>query len=357
MSSARGLSAASRELAGPSGLLTSSPLRPGPQHGVANARAGCGSLAFSTRPPCSSSAVRRWRGGATRGFPFARAWGRVDQCPALVAFASPSETRSVSRCPGSLPPTAPALRPSLSPSALRGLLSWGCQSPPLHRHGCLVSTPSGPAAPRSCRPVRSRGNSPCDAEPPSARSCHAPGLVPPLPFLPAPAACSTWHCSGLLHPETDPGVRHVSGRGQCPAPRPRPATSRLAVALQPFRSLRSGPAGPAAWPWRVSSRRRAPPAVAAPPCGGASPCGDGALVASRRGEHAAASYLPRWRVTLRSFSLADSCTASRGPSGSHPDRRFRPGRVRVFCDALGGDRPGGSVHRGRCPLAVARWEA
>jgi len=39
-----------------------------------------------------------------------------------------------------------------------------------------------------------------------------PGLVPPLPFLPASTVCSTWHFAGLLHPAADPGVRHVSGR-------------------------------------------------------------------------------------------------------------------------------------------------
>ena len=36
------------------------------------------------------------------------------------------------------------------------------------------------------------------------------GLVPPLPFLPASAACSAGHLSGLLHPETDHGVHQVS---------------------------------------------------------------------------------------------------------------------------------------------------
>jgi hypothetical protein len=35
--------------------------------------------------------------------------------------------------------------------------------------------------------------------------------VPSLPFLPASTVCSAWCVSGLLHPETDPGVRHVSG--------------------------------------------------------------------------------------------------------------------------------------------------
>jgi hypothetical protein len=51
------------------------------------------------------------------------------------------------------------------------------------------------------------------------------GLVPPLPFLPTSAACSTWHFSGLLHPETDHGVRHVSG-------------SRVLVASTPLLSRR-----------------------------------------------------------------------------------------------------------------------
>jgi hypothetical protein len=43
------------------------------------------------------------------------------------------------------------------------------------------------------------------------------GLVPPLPFLPAATVCSTWHFSGFLHPETDPGVRQVAGLRSLPA--------------------------------------------------------------------------------------------------------------------------------------------
>jgi len=38
-----------------------------------------------------------------------------------------------------------------------------------------------------------------------------PGLVPPLPFLPASTVCSTHCLAGLLHPAAGPGVRHVSG--------------------------------------------------------------------------------------------------------------------------------------------------
>jgi len=38
-----------------------------------------------------------------------------------------------------------------------------------------------------------------------------PGLVPPLPFLPASTVCSAQRFAGLLHPAADHGVRHVSG--------------------------------------------------------------------------------------------------------------------------------------------------
>jgi hypothetical protein len=38
-----------------------------------------------------------------------------------------------------------------------------------------------------------------------------PGLVPPLPFLPAPTVFSAPCLAGLLHPAADHGVRHVSG--------------------------------------------------------------------------------------------------------------------------------------------------
>lgn len=72
-----------------------------------------------------------------------------------------------------------------------------------------MSTPGDPAAPKSCRlPVSGetcawRGATIGPELPPS-------GLVPPLPFLPAATVFSTWHFSGFLHPETDPGVHQVS---------------------------------------------------------------------------------------------------------------------------------------------------
>jgi hypothetical protein len=130
------------------------------------------------------------------------------------------------------------------------------------------------------------------------------GLVPPLPFLPASAACSTWHFSGLLHPETDPGVRHVSGRG-----RPAWLASRSRRAAGAAWRLRSGLDRPRGLPG--PARPRGPGAV--PPEGGRR--------WSRRGEASAglsASCLPRWRITLRSFSLAGSCTASPFPRGRTP---------------------------------------
>jgi hypothetical protein len=166
------------------------------------------------------------------------------------------------------------------------------------------------------------------------------GLVPPLPFLPAATVCSTWHLSGLLHPETDPGVRHVSGRAQCASPACLPRDESLGGRAAASAAL----AGCLGRP-----RSRGP--------GAPVPEGPVALVASRRGEHAAASYPPRWRVTLRSFPLVASCTASVVLAWPHLGRRVCPGRVRVVCDALGVDRPAGPIHRGRCPLAVTRWEA
>jgi hypothetical protein len=46
-----------------------------------------------------------------------------------------------------------------------------------------------------------------------------PGLVPPLPFLPAPTVYSAPCLAGLLHPAADHGVRHVSGSNVVTLPR------------------------------------------------------------------------------------------------------------------------------------------
>ena len=123
------------------------------------------------------------------------------------------------------------------------------------------------------------------------------GLVPPLPFLPAATVCSTWHFSGLLHPETDPGVRQVAGRWG-PLARPgvsgwRPESLAVHTSIPPSprgswcRHCHPGP--------RSIVRRRM----------GAGPVWRGELKASFNHSH--------WRSTLRSFPLAFSSAASSAP--------------------------------------------
>jgi len=83
-------------------------------------------------------------------------------------------------------------------SRFKKLLSWGCQSPPLHRHLWFASTPSV-----SCIPKNTQSTF-------GTRLLHLT-LVPPLPFLPASTVYSAHQTTGLLHPAADHGVRHVSG--------------------------------------------------------------------------------------------------------------------------------------------------
>jgi hypothetical protein len=47
--------------------------------------------------------------------------------------------------------------------------------------------------------------------PPFGPELPRSGRVPPLPFFPTSAVCSTRHPAGLLHPASGHGVRHVSG--------------------------------------------------------------------------------------------------------------------------------------------------
>ena len=146
------------------------------------------------------------------------------------------------------------------------------------------------------------------------------GLVPPLPFLPASAVCSAGHLSGLLHPETDHGVRQVSEPLCSALPSHRPSVSR-----------------PSRLPWSSSLPRSAGPAGSARPFPGVwSPCGGRLPLGHRRlpfrvalGSAAASTNarVPRgglsrsllgrwprrkhlvhslWRVTLRSLPLACS---------------------------------------------------
>jgi hypothetical protein len=114
-----------------------------------------------------------------------------------------------------------------------------------------------------------------------------------------------------------------------------PGTSQVCCTLKPILGFATFQAlGTDSLPWRFRWADKPPFGCAAacaspkgrpgrpPPRGpGAlAPEGAAALVASRRGELAAASSLPLWRKTLRSFSLADSRSASTGPAGPHPDR-------------------------------------
>ena len=100
--------------------------------------------------------------------------------PALVTFASPSETLSGVRCPlilsvGVCRPCGKRLPFVLDLGSSHGVVI----DLPLHRYRRLVSTPSGPAAPKSCRGADLRGDLPSDAEPPLARSCHLPDSFRP----------------------------------------------------------------------------------------------------------------------------------------------------------------------------------
>jgi hypothetical protein len=182
-------------------------------------------------------------------------WGRVDQWPGprdlrlsfgdSIRFALPV---------GPAPRTWLAGWPSVVRLAGPGLLSWGCHrsAPPsasvpgVHSQWsrCSEELPRGRPPRRSS--VR-RGATFGPELPPSE-------LVPPLPFLPAATVCSTWHFSGLLHPETDHGVRQVAGRRGLPGlpsasvprqaavrPHTGPSTPRGRGSASPSRSPRALP--------------------------------------------------------------------------------------------------------------------
>jgi hypothetical protein len=63
--------------------------------------------------------------------------------------------------------------------AWRGLLSWGCQRSPLHRHRHAVSTPGDAVAPKSGHPADPRGAPSGGSASPSARRCHSPDSFRP----------------------------------------------------------------------------------------------------------------------------------------------------------------------------------
>jgi len=163
------------------------------------------------------------------------------------------------------------------------------------------------------------------------------GRVPPLPFLPASTACSAWHFSGLLHPDTDHGVRHVAGSG---------SVSRFARPLAAEACRWSCPAtaspGGSAPDWRFGVILLAPESFRGRPR-----CLEARSVSL---------CLSLWRSTLRSFPLHGSCTASAGLSGRVPRVVAFPAN-RVCLVALDVGRPSSPGHRGRYPLVVARCDA
>jgi len=127
-----------------------------------------------------------------------------------------------------------------------GLLSWGCQDSPLHRHGRRASTPSHvlPKGAATFGP-----GLPC------------PGLVPSLSFLPTSTVSSARRLAGLLHPAADPGVRHVSSTHRIDVSRARPITS--SPVSPPCRghsaSTLAGRSTGASSPGRLSAARRTIP--------------------------------------------------------------------------------------------------
>ena len=229
--------------------------------------------------------------------------------PALLAFASPSKIRSISRGPVALPSGVKACfaaRPGpVWPGV--GLLSWGCQISPLHRLQHLASTPG--RRPRTAGGLRraARWRGPDFGAGPEGRCASQDaavtfgpemplsGLVPSLSFFPTSTVCSAKHLAGLLHPAADHGVRHVFGPSLARPSGlaafghlgrfgvPCGAHERRATAL-PSQQLRG-----AAF-WRAHWRR----------------CVQGGVV-------------PRWRQTLRSFPLASSRAVSPRPL---PSRRW-----------------------------------
>jgi len=255
--------------------------------------------------------------------------------PTLMTFASPSETQSGLRCPlaRSAEPGRPDDLPWLASLDL-GSSHGVVIDPPLHRHLYLVSTPSGSAAPKSCRGARLRGDARCGAEPPSARSCHLPDSFRP---------CR----SSRLRRFAPPSTSQV-----CCTLKPIMGFARLQVS-----GARSGPPS-ALGSWQATSRR---PAVPSSPRGTRS--GIVAPVAAHTSEDVLAgshrdlvggrqsSDHSHWRSTLRSFSLAFSRPASTAsPSRAPAFPAASANRV------VGGgrcvDRSGSAGHRGPCLLAV-----
>lgn len=173
--------------------------------------------------------------------------------------------------------------------------------PPLHRLGCLVSTPGGTAAPKSCHLVSSRGNRLDDAESPSVRGCHLPDTFRPCRssrlrrFAPP---CTLQVCCALLpimgfamFP-----VRPVVARGLT-IPSAEAGRSDLDMRLASIRTRRCFCSTAF-----LSTMLRG--------SGSRSPGGSRSPSPSWRGSHSFLWDLSQWRSTLRSFPLVSSCSAS-----------------------------------------------
>jgi len=213
------------------------------------------------------------------------------------------------------------------------------RDPPLHRHGCLVSTPAGSVAPKSSRRARFRRSSRSGPAPASARGCHVPDSFRP---------CR----SSRLRRFSPPGTLQVCctllpilGFAMFPVDR------GVAVCL----TFPSAEAVGGLGVRRCSARTRG----GVLPSGFYRPCrradsspGGRACSATRR--LLVSLDLSQWRSTLRSFSLANSCAASTVPFCRTPGSLPSPGVNPVPVSCLERDSASGAGHRGRCLLAVVR---
>jgi hypothetical protein len=175
--------------------------------------------------------------------------------PALLTFASTAETQSLSA-----PSRLLAVRPANDLAAAR----WMVRRSRTPLMGLSKFAPPSASVPgvhswrRRCSEERLSGFFPREVPfqrgvafgPELPRS----GLVPPLSFLPTAAACSTWHFSGLLRPETDHGVRHVSGVQVRCGQHLRSSGACAPLGLGPAGAFRRSPGGRAA----LAAASRAP---------------------------------------------------------------------------------------------------
>ena len=159
--------------------MTSSPLRRGPQRGVANARTGCESLASSRVLLDLCSRVNDW--WACKVLPARMRLGvGSTRSSTLLTFASPSKTQSGSRGPWSLSTLAQAARElplRVSVRVRTPLMGLSEIAPPSAWASSVHSQPR--LAPESGCLAMSRRTGPGSAAWPLARSCHTPDSFRP----------------------------------------------------------------------------------------------------------------------------------------------------------------------------------